>query len=125
MCYYSAVYHLEKAEMTPELCDDLINFSFDDLWDLNKPKMHDSDWEYVNVHNFSSAFLGCLKRLVCRHIYLCTLHIFILLCSQLLKHIASPGLFMLTSTGSSVMSWESIVHSQDSPYFLEACFSLS
>ena len=78
MCFCSTFYHLENAEMTPELCDDLIKFSFDILWDLNKPKMHDSDWEYVNVHNFSPTFLGCLKRLVCHHIYLCILCIFIL-----------------------------------------------
>jgi len=78
MCYGSTIYHLENAEMTPELCDDLFNFSFDNIWDVNKPKMYDSDWTYVDVHNFSARLFGCAKRLVCRQIYLCILCVFIL-----------------------------------------------
>jgi hypothetical protein len=66
--YYDIIYHLENAEMTPELCDDLINFSFDNLWDVTKFTRHNSDWEYVTAHDFSPTFLGCLKRLVCYHI---------------------------------------------------------
>jgi len=31
---FGAVYHLENAEMTPELQDNLINFSFDNLQDV-------------------------------------------------------------------------------------------
>ena len=78
ICCNSIVDHLENAEITPELCDDLINFSFNDLWDVNKPEVHDSDRDYVNIHILSSRILGCLKRLVCYHIYFCILCIFIL-----------------------------------------------
>ena len=123
MCYYSTVYHLENAEMTPELCDDLINFSFDYLWDFSKPKVHNS--VYVNVRYFCPAFLECLKRLVCRHIYLCILRIFILCCSRHLKWITCPGFFRLTLIGTSVMSWKSIILVQDSLYFWEVSSSLS
>ena len=78
MCYYNTVYHLENAEMTPELCDDLINFSFDNLWDVIKSRMHESDWEYVTAHNFSPIFLECLKKLVCYRIYsVRSLHIYL------------------------------------------------
>jgi hypothetical protein len=76
-CGFDIVYHLENAEMTPELYHDLINFSFDAFWDLNKPKMHHSLWNY-SVHNLSAAFLECLKRLVCCYIYLYILCIFII-----------------------------------------------
>jgi len=76
ICYYNIVYHLENAEMTPELCDDLINFSLNDFWDINKSKIAHSGWNYiVSTHDFSAAFLECLKRLVCHHIYSCVLYI--------------------------------------------------
>jgi len=73
--YYDVVYHLQNAEMTPELCDDLINFSFNNVI---KSTIHDSNWEYVTAHDFSPPFLGYLKRLVCHHIYLRIVCIFIL-----------------------------------------------
>jgi len=31
--YYSTIYHCGNAEITPELCDDLIKFSFDNVQD--------------------------------------------------------------------------------------------
>jgi hypothetical protein len=67
--YYDIVYHLENVEMTPELCDDLTNFSFGNLWDVDKRMSHESP--RANIHNFPPAFLECLKRLVCYHIYSC------------------------------------------------------
>ena len=73
-CFDDIVYHLENAEMTPELHDDLINFSFNKLWGHWGVKKSDPAWNYVNMHNF----LECLKRLVCHHIYSCVLCIFIL-----------------------------------------------
>jgi len=68
-------YHLENAEMTPELCDDLINFSFNNLSDVAKHSSHPNSYD---VHHFAPFFLGCLKKLVCYHIYSCILCIFIL-----------------------------------------------
>ena len=69
-CFYDIVYHLENAEMTPELHDDLVNFSFDNFWNVNNSR--------DIVHGFSVLFLKCLKRLVRYHIYSCVLCIFIL-----------------------------------------------
>jgi len=56
--------------MTPELCDDLINFSLKDFWGVNKSKIDNSHWNYfMSMHDFSAAFLERLKRLVCRHMF--------------------------------------------------------
>jgi hypothetical protein len=77
ICYYNIVYHLENAEMTPELCDDLINFSFNNLSDVTKHNDEPHPMGY-NVHYFAPLFLECLQRLVCYHIYSCILCIFIL-----------------------------------------------
>ena len=65
--YYDIVYHLENVEMTPELYDDLTNFSFDNLWDVDIRMSHESP--RANIHNFPPAILECLKMLVCYHIY--------------------------------------------------------
>ena len=53
--------------MTPELYDDLTNFSFDNLWDVDKRMSHESP--RPNIHNFPPAIFECLKMLVCYHIY--------------------------------------------------------
>jgi hypothetical protein len=60
--------------MTPELCDALINFSFNNLLDVAK---HTNPLQY-NVHYFAPSFLECLQRLVSYHIYSCILCILIL-----------------------------------------------
>ena len=75
---YNLGYHLENAEMTPELRDRLINFSFDSLQDVVKEsKQFDDDWVRF-AHDFSTQFLEGLKRLVRYHFYSCVLHIFII-----------------------------------------------
>ena len=66
------VHNLENAEMTPELLDDLVNFSVDDLWNV-----HEHYDARNHVHNFLPALIQCLKKLVCYYIYLCVLCIFI------------------------------------------------
>jgi len=60
--YYHIVYHLENAEMTPELRDDLIAFSFDCVQDVLKQKY---DYWIGDIRYFSPRFLECLKKLVC------------------------------------------------------------
>ena len=79
ICYRDIVYYLENAEMTPELCDDLTNFSFDNIWDVGISELPDPIWyRYYPIHNFSGAILECLKMLVCHHVYPCVFSIFIL-----------------------------------------------
>jgi len=70
--------HLDNAEMTPELCHDLINFSFDCLQDFVKEikKLEHGDVEST-VHGYAAYFLGCLKRLVRYNSYPCILRILI------------------------------------------------
>jgi hypothetical protein len=64
---FGVVYHLENAEMTPELQDDLINFSFDNLQNVfRKFHIHNPDEDY-NIYYFSRRFSECLKKLVCHH----------------------------------------------------------
>ena len=64
-----AVYHLEAAEMTSELRDDLIKFSFDNLYDALK----NSHRLYPNVRYsilfLARSFLAALKKLVCLHFH--------------------------------------------------------
>ena len=72
------VYQLEKADMTPELYDELVNFSFDSLRDVVKEYTKlDNRWER-SAHRFSARFLECLKRLVRYHFYSSVLRIFII-----------------------------------------------
>ena len=73
--YYDFGYHLENAEMTPELCDDLGHFSFDCLQDVLKGE---PESRIGGIHYFSPRFLKCLKKLVCYHCYSCVCCIFIL-----------------------------------------------
>ena len=73
--FYNTAYHFENAEMTPELCDDLINFSFDNLQDVFKNnQIRNSDRTY-NILTFFPPFLMVLKKvsLVC---YGCHSHVF-------------------------------------------------
>jgi len=56
--------------MTPELCDELLIFSFDSLRDIVKElEKFNSNW-VDSTHNFSARFLECLKSLVCYHFLL-------------------------------------------------------
>ena len=75
IAYYETVYHLENAEMTPELRDDLSHFSFACLHD---GLQEEHDGRRLSIHFFPPRFLECLKMLVCYHCYPCILCIFIL-----------------------------------------------
>ena len=56
--FYNTVWHLENAEMTPELHDDLTDLSLNNLRDFFKIT-------YPNrLRNFIVCFLNCLKKLV-------------------------------------------------------------
>jgi len=69
------VYHLENAEMTPELQDDLINFSFHNLQDAFK-NLHIQDRHSCDsICYFAPSFLQFLKKLVCYHFCLSVLQI--------------------------------------------------
>ena len=72
------VYQLDNAEMTPELCHDMNNFSFYCLLDVIKEfQKHDKNWNRgLTVHLFTPRFLKCLKRLVRYHFYSCVLLVF-------------------------------------------------
>ena len=61
------VRHLENAEMTPDLQKDLINFSFDNLWDVFKNDHIQKRSKYYNICYFAARFLECLKKLVRYH----------------------------------------------------------
>jgi len=77
MAYHDINYHLENAEMTLELRDDLIHFSFDCFQDMVKEA--DDPWiQMRGIHNFSPRFLEYLKVLVCYHCYSHILCIFTL-----------------------------------------------
>ena len=52
--------------MTPELRDNLNNFSFESLQDVVETSKALNGW-MGSVYNFSPPFLECLKRLVCYH----------------------------------------------------------
>jgi hypothetical protein len=64
---FSTVYHLENAEMTPELQDDLMNFSFDNLRDVFENHHIQNPDKYYNLCYFAPSLLECLKKLVCHH----------------------------------------------------------
>ena len=71
-------YHLENAEMTIELRDDLMNFSLTNLHNaLKNHQTQHLDTNY-NTFHFVPPFLECLKQLVCRHFHSCVLSIYIL-----------------------------------------------
>ena len=64
--------------MTPDLCEQLIIFSFDSLQDIIKErKKFNNDW-VGSAHDFFAPLLECLKRLVRYGFYSCGLHIFII-----------------------------------------------
>jgi hypothetical protein len=65
------VYHLENAEMTTELRDDLINFSFDNLHNVFKNYHTQYPDENYNIFSFFPRFLECVKKLVCHHVHSC------------------------------------------------------
>jgi len=65
--YFNTVYHLQNAEMTPELQEDLINFSFHDLQDVFKDVHLQHPQKDYSVCYFAPYFWGCLKKLVCHH----------------------------------------------------------
>ena len=125
MAYYEIVYHLENAEMIPELHDDLSHFSFDCFRDVVKERR--DDWKR-SVHDFSPRFLECLKRLVCYHCYSCVLYIYAMmqpspeadhtwrtfqadfdrmLCNVLEKYHSWPGLTILLG---SILGYRNLQH---------------
>ena len=59
--YYATTHHCINAEMTPELCDDLIKFSFHDLRDV----LHSFPPPTFRVLSFVPPFLSGLRTLVC------------------------------------------------------------
>jgi hypothetical protein len=61
--FYNTTYHFDNAEMTPELCDDLINFSFNSLQDVFKNRQIWNPDETYNILTFLPPFLMALKRL--------------------------------------------------------------
>jgi hypothetical protein len=65
--------------MTTELCDDLINFSFDNLDNVFKNYqtqcLDTSRHTPYNIFRFFPSFFRCLKELVCHHFHFCILHI--------------------------------------------------
>lgn len=74
---HNITYQLENAEVTPELCDDLSNFSFNDLQDILKNShIHDPLGEH-SILTFASPFLAVLKQLVCYYFQSHILCIFI------------------------------------------------
>jgi len=64
---FCTVYHLENAEMTPELQDDLINFSFHNIQDAFKIFRTQHRHSCHSICYFTPSFLQCLKKLVCSH----------------------------------------------------------
>ena len=66
---FSTVYHLENAEMTPELQDDLINFSFDNVRDVFENHHTQNPDKYYSIWYFAPGFLECLKKLVCDYFF--------------------------------------------------------
>ena len=73
--YYNTPYHFQNAEMTPELRDDLINFSFDNLQDVFENCQIWSPDRTYSVLTFLPLFLIALKKLVCYGSPLmCSLH---------------------------------------------------
>ena len=77
MNHRDLIHHLDNAEMTPELCHDLINFSFDCLQDfLTKRKKYDGG-QYSSIQGVTARYLNSLKRLVRYHFHSCDFRIFI------------------------------------------------
>jgi len=109
-------YHLEKAEMTTELCDGLINFSFDKLYNVVKNYQTHNPTHRLTIHYFVPSFLECLKKLVCYHFHYCIVsyqYLPILQYSHYLKQIISVRLFKFALTACFVMTWKNIIHFQD------------
>ena len=74
--FYDIVHHLEKAEMTPQLLDDLVNFSFHVLQDLlENHRIKVSGMRY-SIFDFAPCFLEGLQKLVRLHFHLPILCIF-------------------------------------------------
>ena len=114
--FFCTVDHLENAEMTPELRDDLINFSIDNLQNVMKElHLQNADGSY-SICYFCPHFLECLKKLVCHHLcslVLCILTYAILQPSQSLKRVILLRLFKLTLTERSAIFWKNITLVQD------------
>ena len=74
--FRNTIYHLENAEMTTELRDDLINFSFDNLHNVFKNFQIHNPNIHLTLFDFLPEFLECLKKLVCHHFHFYILCIF-------------------------------------------------
>jgi len=65
--------------MSTELHNDLINFSFEKLYNVFKNyQTHNPDSGYTMLH-FVPSFLECLRKLVCYHFHSCVLCILVLM----------------------------------------------
>jgi len=113
-------YQLENAVMTPELCNDLTKFSFDDLQDILKNSHIHDPLGYHSILTFAPPFLAVLRQLVCY--YILSAYLQILWYSHHLKLVISAKPFKLTLTECFVMSWKSIILFQHSPCFWEVFF---
>jgi hypothetical protein len=116
LAYDNTTYHLENAEMTTELREDLINFSFDILYNVFKNYQTHNPTHRLTIHRFIPPFLECLKKLVCYHFHSCILsyqYLCILQYSHCCKQIISVKLFEFTLTACFVMTWKNIIHFQD------------
>lgn len=118
--FYDTFRHLENAEMTPELHDDLIHFSFDDLRDVFKLTYRS------NLCIFATRFLSCLKTLVRHHFtYVFSIYLCIPRHSHYPTQIIFARLFKLASTGCFVRPLKNIILFLDSPSCWEITFTQS
>jgi len=77
IAYVDLVYHLDNAEMTPELCHDLTYFSFDCLQDVIQGIKKCRDGSFYSLHFLTPPFIEHLKRLVRYHFFSCVLCVLI------------------------------------------------
>jgi hypothetical protein len=68
---FATIYYFRNAEMTSELYDDLINFSFNNLQDALKDTQV-SKMPY-SIFAFTPGFLADLRKLVCYCFHSCIL----------------------------------------------------
>jgi hypothetical protein len=66
--FHNICRHLENAEITTELCDDLIDFSFNNIHDVFKNHQTNNPNSHNTIFCFVPRFLECLKKLVCHHL---------------------------------------------------------
>jgi hypothetical protein len=110
ICYYNIIYHLENAEITPELCDDLITLSFDDLADVARIQVARHCLVLPRpIRSLCYPFRVFEKAGMSSYLPLRLLYIYSMMQPSSEAHHVSHGLFKLTSTEFSVMSRQSIL----------------